>query len=64
MSVRKYTSLTIFWTLPLRVDRTYTLLEILDERESPSTVRFKLVMAAEFVIRRELDAWLLVKLLL
>ena len=30
ISCRKYNSRTIFWTLPLFVDRTYTLLEIFD----------------------------------
>lgn len=44
MSWRRYTSRTIFWTLPLLVDLTYTLLEMLCVNGSAPAVRLRLAI--------------------
>lgn len=46
MSLRRYTSLTIFWTLPLLVERTYTLLEMLAAKGFASAVLLRLAIFA------------------
>jgi hypothetical protein len=44
MSCRRYSSRTIFWTLPLFVDLTYTLLEIFEAYGSDANDLLRLVM--------------------
>ena len=48
ISCLRYSSLTIFWTLPFLVDLTKTLLEILEAFGSACSCRFRLVMSYLF----------------
>jgi hypothetical protein len=55
MSCRRYSSRTIFWTLPLLVDRTKILLEIFDAYGSDARDLLRLVILLIFVVVVDFD---------